>query len=315
MGARQFGGDHAAQLLQKLISTPGIEIRVKHAGAPLMHLKSYQIDGRWLRTGAANFSASGLKRQDNDLLVIDSATAAAAFERRFETMFVQGDALPSEGGAIAVNATGLLPWIEPDSLISLLAQNFKACPEQNRQVKSERPVINIPKICAHALRHLMHGSGFPSQAVNLGPACHARLHGKPVLVTGDQGAVFHIVGDRMRTRADQGHVALQHIQKLRQLVDARPAQEFTDTRYAQVAASCLNDVRSILEHRHRPEFVDDKLFAVEAVAPLLEDHRAFAIKLDCDRGQQKNRPKNGDRDSRDKEVQNPLRRALDFIKP
>jgi phosphatidylserine/phosphatidylglycerophosphate/cardiolipin synthase-like enzyme len=38
-----------------------------------MHLKSYQIDGRLLRTGAANFSASGLKRQDNDLIVIESA--------------------------------------------------------------------------------------------------------------------------------------------------------------------------------------------------------------------------------------------------
>jgi hypothetical protein len=36
-----------------------------------MHLKSYQIDGRLLRTGAANFSASGLKRQVNDLIVID----------------------------------------------------------------------------------------------------------------------------------------------------------------------------------------------------------------------------------------------------
>jgi phosphatidylserine/phosphatidylglycerophosphate/cardiolipin synthase-like enzyme len=95
MGARQFGGDHAAQLLQKLISTPGIEIRVKHAGAPLMHLKSYQIDGRWLRTGAANFSASGLKRQDNDLLVIDNQTAAAAFERRFDAMFAQGQPLNS----------------------------------------------------------------------------------------------------------------------------------------------------------------------------------------------------------------------------
>jgi len=33
-----------------------------------MHLKSYQIDRRLLRTGAANFSASGLKRQDNDLI-------------------------------------------------------------------------------------------------------------------------------------------------------------------------------------------------------------------------------------------------------
>ena len=43
-----------------------------------MHLKSYQIDGRLLRTGAANFSASGLKRQDNDLIVIEGPAAAAA---------------------------------------------------------------------------------------------------------------------------------------------------------------------------------------------------------------------------------------------
>ena len=59
-----------------------------------MHLKSYQIDGRWLRTGAANFSASGLKRQDNDLLVIDSQAAAEAFKLRFEAIFAQGETLP-----------------------------------------------------------------------------------------------------------------------------------------------------------------------------------------------------------------------------
>jgi hypothetical protein len=33
-----------------------------------MHFKRYQIDGRLLRVGAANFSASRLKRQDNDLM-------------------------------------------------------------------------------------------------------------------------------------------------------------------------------------------------------------------------------------------------------
>jgi hypothetical protein len=49
-----------------LAETPGIEIRIKHKASAPMHLKSYQIDGRLLRTGAANFSASGLKRQDND---------------------------------------------------------------------------------------------------------------------------------------------------------------------------------------------------------------------------------------------------------
>jgi phosphatidylserine/phosphatidylglycerophosphate/cardiolipin synthase-like enzyme len=45
-----------------------------------MHLKSYEIDGLVLRTGAANFSASGLKRQDNDLIVIKDAQAAAKFK-------------------------------------------------------------------------------------------------------------------------------------------------------------------------------------------------------------------------------------------
>ena len=66
--------------------------------SPLMHLKSYQIDGRWLRTGAANFSASGLKRQDNDLLIIDSQAAATAFERRFDAIFAGGEAFPLASG-------------------------------------------------------------------------------------------------------------------------------------------------------------------------------------------------------------------------
>jgi phosphatidylserine/phosphatidylglycerophosphate/cardiolipin synthase-like enzyme len=57
-----------------------------------MHLKSYQIDGQLLRTGAANFSASGLKRQDNDLIVIESAEAAA-FKRAFDARFASGEAL------------------------------------------------------------------------------------------------------------------------------------------------------------------------------------------------------------------------------
>jgi hypothetical protein len=45
------------------------------------------------RTGAANFSASGLKRQDNDLIVIESAEAAAAFKHTFEAQFASGEGL------------------------------------------------------------------------------------------------------------------------------------------------------------------------------------------------------------------------------
>jgi hypothetical protein len=50
-----------------------------------------------LRTGAANFSASGLKRQDNDLIIIESAAVAAAFRRNFDAQFTRGETLPAHG--------------------------------------------------------------------------------------------------------------------------------------------------------------------------------------------------------------------------
>ncbi len=50
-----------------------------------------------LRTGAANFSASGLKRQDNDLIVIESAGAAGAFKGNFDARFARGEALSHIG--------------------------------------------------------------------------------------------------------------------------------------------------------------------------------------------------------------------------
>jgi phosphatidylserine/phosphatidylglycerophosphate/cardiolipin synthase-like enzyme len=90
----QLGERERAKPFQDLAETPTVEIRTKRdRGAP-MHLKSYQIDGRLLRSGAANFSASGLKRQDNDLIVIESATAAAAFRRAFDARYASGDLLP-----------------------------------------------------------------------------------------------------------------------------------------------------------------------------------------------------------------------------
>lgn len=61
-------------------------MRIKRSG-PLMHLKTYGIDGRLVRTGSANFSASGERQQDNDLMVIHDAGAAAKFDAHFEQMW------------------------------------------------------------------------------------------------------------------------------------------------------------------------------------------------------------------------------------
>jgi phosphatidylserine/phosphatidylglycerophosphate/cardiolipin synthase-like enzyme len=74
---------------RELGTTLGVEMRVKRGDA-LMHMKSMAIDGMTLRTEAANFSASGEKQQDNDLIVVRSAEAAATFENNFEAMFASG---------------------------------------------------------------------------------------------------------------------------------------------------------------------------------------------------------------------------------
>ena len=86
---------HASDLAS-LAGKPMVEIRVKPSGI-LMHLKAYALDGARLRTGSANFSISGLSRQDNDLLVTDQAAAIERFQRDFAEAFAQG-APPANAG-------------------------------------------------------------------------------------------------------------------------------------------------------------------------------------------------------------------------
>lgn len=75
------------QALQALQNTPGVMIKFKSQHRPLMHLKSYQIDGYLLRSGAANLSASGLKLQDNDLIIINDKDIVQHFKKKFDAMW------------------------------------------------------------------------------------------------------------------------------------------------------------------------------------------------------------------------------------
>jgi phosphatidylserine/phosphatidylglycerophosphate/cardiolipin synthase-like enzyme len=61
-------------------------IRINPPG-PFMHLKSYSVDGLLLRSGSANLTASGLKQQDNDVIVIRDRAAVRAFEARFQQIW------------------------------------------------------------------------------------------------------------------------------------------------------------------------------------------------------------------------------------
>ncbi len=68
-----------------------------------MHLKSYAIDGRALRTGSANLSASGLKQQDNDVVILRDAALAERFTARFEKLWEAAKPVPKSGNLLASN--------------------------------------------------------------------------------------------------------------------------------------------------------------------------------------------------------------------
>lgn len=80
------------KVFENLAHTGGVEIRVKRDNSAFMHLKSYELDGQLLRTGAAKFSASELKRQDNDLVIRDPQ-AAEKFKHVFESRIASGQSL------------------------------------------------------------------------------------------------------------------------------------------------------------------------------------------------------------------------------
>jgi phosphatidylserine/phosphatidylglycerophosphate/cardiolipin synthase-like enzyme len=67
-------------------------MRLKRAG-PIMHLKSYSLDGRILRSGSANLSSGGLRLQDNDLMVSCEPRFVTAFDERFEEMWAAAQPL------------------------------------------------------------------------------------------------------------------------------------------------------------------------------------------------------------------------------
>ena len=70
----------------EILVAGGVEVRVK-SSQDLMHFKSYVIDGNLLRTGSANWSPTGLKRQDNDVHYEMDSETAKLFAARFSQMW------------------------------------------------------------------------------------------------------------------------------------------------------------------------------------------------------------------------------------
>lgn len=73
-----------------LAGQANVHIRVK-GSRELMHLKAYSIDGKLLRDGSANWSPTGLKRQDNDARFTTDPVQVRAFDQAFEGLWSRRD--------------------------------------------------------------------------------------------------------------------------------------------------------------------------------------------------------------------------------
>lgn len=90
-------------------------VRIKKRG-PLMHLKAYAVDAVLLRTGSANLSPSGLKQQDNDLIILRDLPAVAKFEARFAEVYAAAEPMRVEGNREkSVESTSPLSGPPPDT--------------------------------------------------------------------------------------------------------------------------------------------------------------------------------------------------------
>ena len=83
----------------------------------------------------------------------------------------------------------------------------------------------------------------------------------------------------VRTRTDNAHVALEHIEELWQLVDVGLAHEVAEGKLARVVLGGLYQV-GIFVNMHGTELVAHELLAVHPRSCLLEEQRAGTLNLD-----------------------------------
>ena len=67
-----------------------VQVKIKTDG-DLMCEKDFDVDGYLLRSGSANWSIGGLRRQDNVAIYTQAPTDLARFEKKFQEMWSRSD--------------------------------------------------------------------------------------------------------------------------------------------------------------------------------------------------------------------------------
>ncbi len=75
----------------ELARIQNVQVKVKSISEDLMHEKDFEVDGHLLRTGSANWSFGGLRKQDNVVIYLQSSTDVERFTRKFAEMWERSD--------------------------------------------------------------------------------------------------------------------------------------------------------------------------------------------------------------------------------
>jgi hypothetical protein len=123
---------------------------------------------------------------------------------------------------------------------TLPSRHCQRLPE-NSKVQPEAPVAYVPQVRLDALLHEIDGRSLAAEAIHLSPPADAGFHVISKCVVCHDPLIFGVVGDRMRPRPNQRHAAAEHIEELRQLVDARSPQPATHVGDARIVAGGLGE--------------------------------------------------------------------------
>ena len=115
-----------------------------------------------------------------------------------------------------------------------LVEHAKRRHDQNANIQCRRPVFDVIQV----IRNPLFNGGVAPQTVYLRPAGNSRAY---LMLDHVAGNLFfellHKEG-QLRPRADQAHVALEHIEKLRQLVHGAFADQLVFRIKAVLASKC-----------------------------------------------------------------------------
>src|SRR5437868_10359206 len=159
-------------------------------------------------------------------------------------------------------------------------QNGARSGEQDPNVEPEGPMVDIIFVELDTALRALDRTDFAAQTFHLGIAGDPGLHSMAAGIAAHRFVVETVADHHLRPvgpGANERHAALEHVEQLRQLIDAEAAQEATDRSYARVVAGC-SLLRTDIGHVgvHCPEFEDVDRFIVEADARLDEQYRSGA---------------------------------------